>query len=253
MNLFDRIICQAMRLGARALAVGRVEMAATGLAHIPTDGPVLLVARHYHHLFDGVVLLVSMPRPIHILVTLDWAKISYARCLMTLATTIARWPVVLRSDALRDCANPGRGQRTAFPIADMKRYQRRALYDSVKLLAQDCMLVVFPEGYPNIDPHYTPKTRSEEFLPFKSGLAAIAAVTEKRLAARVPIVPIGFHYTKNKRWTVRLNIGEAVYLEDFVSRQLLVSYMEQRVAELSGLSAGGQPWTVDRTKIGPVA
>jgi hypothetical protein len=36
-------------------------------------------------------------------------------------------------------------------------------------------------------------------------------------------------------------------LEDFVSRQLLVSYMEQRVAELSGLSAGGQSWTVDRT------
>ena len=131
-----------------------------------------------------------MPRPIHILVTLDWAKNSYARCLMTLATTIARWPVVLRSDALRDCANPGRGQRTAFPIADMKRYQRRALYDSVKLLAQDCMLVVFPEGYPNIDPHYTPKTRSEEFLPFKSGFAAIAAAAEKRLAARVPIVPI---------------------------------------------------------------
>ena len=57
MNLFDRIICQAMRLGARALAVRHVEMAATGLAHIPTDGPVLLVGRHYHHLFDGVVLL----------------------------------------------------------------------------------------------------------------------------------------------------------------------------------------------------
>jgi len=44
-----------------------------------------------------------------------------------------------------------------------------------------------------------------------------------------------------------MNIGEAVHLEDFVSRQLLVSYMEQRVAELSGLSAGGQSWTVDRT------
>ena len=46
----------------------------TGLEHIPTDGPVLLIARHYHHLFDGVVLLLSVPRPIHILVTLDWVK-----------------------------------------------------------------------------------------------------------------------------------------------------------------------------------
>lgn len=239
-----------MRLGARALAAGRVKMTVTGLEHIPTDGPVLLVARHYHHLFDGVVLLLSVPRPIHILVTLDWAKKSYVRRLMTLATTMARWPVVLRSDALRACGNPGRGQRTAFSIADMKRYQHRALCDSVELLAQDCMLVVFPEGYPNIDPHYTPKTRPEAFLPFKSGFAAIAAAAEKRLGARVPLVPTGFRYTRNKRWTARLNIGEAVYLEGFVSRQLLVSYMEQRVAELSGLSAGGQPWTVDRTKIG---
>jgi putative membrane protein len=242
-----------MRFGARALAAGRVEMAVTGLEHIPTDGPVLLIARHYHHLFDGVVLLLSVPRPIHILVTLDWVKNIYARRLMTLATTMARWPVVLRNDALRACGTPGRGQRTAFSIADMKRYQHRALCDSVELLAKDCMLVVFPEAYPNIDPRYTPKTRPEEFLPFKSGFAAIAAAAEKRLGARVPIVPTGFRYTKNKRWTARLNIGEAVYLEDFVSRPLLVSCMEQRVAELSGLSAGGQPGTIDRTKIGPVA
>ena len=103
------------------------------------------------------------------------------------------------------------------------------------------VLVVFPEGYPNIDPHYTLKTRPEEFLPFKAGFATIAAAAEKRLGARVPIVPSGFRYTKNSRWTARLNIGEAVYLEDFVSRPLLVSYMEQRVAELSGLLAGGPP------------
>lgn len=242
MTLFDRITCQTMRLGARAIAAGRVEMAVTGLDYIPTDGPVLLVARHYHHLFDGVVLLVSMPRPIHILVTLDWAKNSYARRLMTLATTLARWPVVLRSDALRTCVNRDRTWRgKIFTAAAIRRYQHSALSDSVALLAEGRVLVVFPEGYPNIDLHYTPKTRPEEFLPFKAGFATIAAAAEKRLGARVPIVPSGFRYTKDSRWTARLNIGEAVYLEDFVSRQLLVSYMEQRVAELSGLLAGGQP------------
>jgi len=64
----------------------------------------------------------------------------------------------------------------------------------------------------------------------------------------VPIVPSGFRYTKNKRWTARLNIGEAVYLEDFLSRQLLLSYMEQRVPELSGLSTAGnhEQWFVQR-------
>ena len=123
----------------------------------------------------------------------------------------------------------------------IRRYQRCALSDSVALLAEGRVLVVFPEGYPNIDAHYTPKTRPEEFLSFKAGFATIAAAAEKRLGARVPMLPSGFRYTKNNRWTARLNIGEAIYLEDFVSRPLLVSYMEQRVAELSGLSAGGQP------------
>jgi putative membrane protein len=243
MTLFDRMAGQTMRLGARALAAGRVEMAATGLEYIPTDGPVLLVARHYHHLLDGVVLLVSIPRPVHILVTLDWAKNSYARRLITLATTMARWPVVRRNDALKTRVNredrTSRGTiRTATAI---KRYQRTALSDSAGLLAEGRVLVVFPEGYPNIDPHYTPKTRPEEVLPFKAGFATIAAAAEKRLGVKVPIVPGGFHYTKGSRWMARLNIGEAVYLEDFVSRPLLVNSMAQRVAELSGLLAGGQP------------
>ena len=153
MTLFGRRTCQAIRLGARALAAGRVEMAVTGLEHIPTDGPVLLVARHYHHFFDGVVLLVSIPRPIHILVTLDWAKNSYARRLVTLATTMVRWPVVLRSDAPRACVNRDRAWRgKVFIAAAIRRSQRSALSGSVALLTQGRVLVVFPEGYPNIDP-----------------------------------------------------------------------------------------------------
>ena len=233
MSLVDRIIYQAMRLGARALAARRLEMEVTGLKHIPAHGPVLLVARHYHHLFDGVVLLLSVPRPIHILVTLDWANGGHLRRLMELATTMARWPVVQRNDALPACGNPDPGQSTALTCVDIQHYQRTALRDSAALLAQGGLLVVFPEGYPNIDPDYTRKTKPEELLPFRTGFASIAAVAEKRLGAKVPMVPTGFHYTKDSRWTARLNIGEAVYLENFESRQLLVSYMEQRVAELS--------------------
>ena len=234
MSLFDRITCQAIRLGSQVLAARRIETSVTGLEHIPMDGPVLLVARHYHHLFDGVVLLLSLPRPIHILVTLDWATNNYARLLMTQATALASWPVVERSDCLRVCGKRERTCKRKILRASSRR-QRSALTDSVALLAQGRVLVVFPEGYPNIDPRYTPKTRPEEFLPFRTGFAAIAAAAEKRLDVRVPIVPSGLHYTKNNRWIVRLNIGQAVYLGDFVSRQLLVRYVEQRVVELSRL------------------
>jgi len=235
MTLSERILYPVVRLGARALAAERVNMAVTGLENIPADGPVLLVARHYHHLFDGVVLLASMPRPIHIMVSLDWVKHGYARRLMTRATTLARWPVVLRREALQSRVNRDRTWRgKIFTAAAIRRSQPRALDDSVALLAQGGVLVIFPEGYPNIDPHYTPKTRPAECLPFKAGFATIAAAAEKRLGVRVPIVPGGFLYTKDDRWTARLNIGPAVYLEDFVSRQLLVRHMERRVAELSG-------------------
>jgi 1-acyl-sn-glycerol-3-phosphate acyltransferase len=235
-HIFERATHQTMRLGACALAAGRLQLEVKGLPHIPKHGPVLLVVRHYHHLFDGVALLLSIPRPIHILMTLDWVRSGYVHQLMKLATTMARWPVVLRRDALRALDNSGRGQKNAFTNADIKRYQRRALRDSVELLRQERVLVLFPEGYPGIDPHYTPKTRPEEFLSFRSGFATIAAAAEKRLGARVPIVPSGLCYTKDSRWTAPLNIGEAFYLEDFASRQLLVRYTEQRVAELSGRS-----------------
>jgi 1-acyl-sn-glycerol-3-phosphate acyltransferase len=232
MSTMSRIASLATRLGARALAAGRVTIAVTGLEHIPAAGPVLLVARHYHYLFDGVVLLVSIPRPIHILVTLDWVKNGYARRLLRLATAMVRWPVVLRSDA---ASTRSTGHWPLIRAGAVRRYQRSALDDAVALLTEGRVLAVFPEGYPNIDRHYTPKTKPEEVLPFKAGFAAIAAAAERRLGSRVAIVPCGFGYTRNGSWTARLNIGRAVYLEDFGSRQLLVSYMEQRVAELSRL------------------
>ena len=236
----SRMASLATRLGARALAAaGRVAIAVTGLEHIPAAGPVLLVARHYHYVFDGVALLVSIPRPIHMLVTLDWVKNDYARRLLTSATAMVRWPVVLRSDAGRTHVTGEWGEKLIRAGA-VRRYQRSALDDSVALLTEGRVLVVFPEGYPNIDRHYTPKTKPEEVLPFKGGFAAIAATAERRLGSPISIVPCGFSYTRNGSWTARLNIGRAVYLEDFGSRQMLVRYMERRVAELSRLLAGGQ-------------
>jgi 1-acyl-sn-glycerol-3-phosphate acyltransferase len=239
MSPMSRMASLATRLGARALAAGRLAIAVTGLEHIPPAGPVLLVARHYHYLFDGVVLLVSIPRPIHMLLTLDWVKNGYARRLLTLATAMVRWPVVLRSDAGRARVTDAWGEKFIRAGA-VRRFQRSALDDSVALLAEGRAFVAFPEGYPNIDRHYTPKTKPEEVLPFKGGFAAIAAAAERRLGSRIPIVPCGLSYTRNVSWTARLNVGRAVYLEDFGSRQMLVRYMERRVVELSELLATGQ-------------
>jgi 1-acyl-sn-glycerol-3-phosphate acyltransferase len=49
-DIFERARHQTMRLVAYALAAGRLQLEVKGLPHIPKHGPVLLVARHYHHL-----------------------------------------------------------------------------------------------------------------------------------------------------------------------------------------------------------
>lgn len=231
------VIANAMRLIARALAAGRLQTTASGVEHVPREGPTLLVARHYHHLFDGLALYAAVPRQLHILVTLDWAKKTPVRFFMECATRLGRWPVILRSDALASDLNAGRSERRSlFSLTDAARYQRRAIRQSVELLVEGRVLAVFPEGYPNIDPTYTPKTKPDEFLPFKSGFAAIAAAAEKRLGKSIPIIPIGLHYTEAEPWIAHINFGVAIYTENFSSRDLLVKHLEQQVRILSGLS-----------------
>jgi putative membrane protein len=227
----------AMRLIAGMLAAGRLETIVTGIHHIPADGPVVLVARHYHHLFDGVALFRVVPRPMHIVVTLDWVRNRLVRRLMETATRLARWPVLLRADALESDTRGVRKQKdSVFRAADVKRYQRRTLRDCVELLAEGRILVFFPEGYPNIDPSYSPKTSATEFLPFKAGFAAVTRAAERKLGAAIPIIPAGLCYTRTERWIVRVNFGTPTYIEAFASRNLLLRYLESEVARLSGLA-----------------
>jgi hypothetical protein len=118
MSWFDRITYPGVRLFAQVIAANRLEMKVTGLAHVPEYGPAVLVARHYHHLFDGVALFLSIPRPIHILVTLDWTKSTHVRRLMKRATTLARRVAQRKSTpiliTIRKGVHSGMGTSTAI-------------------------------------------------------------------------------------------------------------------------------------------
>jgi putative membrane protein len=196
-----------------------------------------LVARHYHHLFDGVALHWAIARRIHLFVTVDWATDPFTRFFMEALIRAARWPAVLRADALkRGAQSMGLQSRSVFTAADLSRYQRRAVHDSIGLLREGRLLVIFPEGYPNIDPHYTPKIHAQQMLPFKSGFAAIAAAAERRLGASIPLVPVGIRYTVDAKWTAHVSFGDPLSAGDFVSRQTLVKKLEHDVAALSNLS-----------------
>jgi 1-acyl-sn-glycerol-3-phosphate acyltransferase len=223
-----------MKLVAHVLNGGQLEVKAQGLEHIPSHGPVLLVARHYHHLFDGVGLYQILPRELHILVTLDWASNRLVRRFMESTIRLARWPLVLRADAITPRSDGTRPQKhSVFTEKDVARYQRRALRDALDLLAEGRVLLIFPEAYPNIDPNFTPKKSLDVFLPFNGGFAVIAAAAEKRLRTPIPIIPVGLNYRVAKRWLAQVNFGSALYAGNFSTRKDLICAAEQEVQRLS--------------------
>ena len=230
-NISEKIKHKAMVLIARILATGHLTTIASGTEHIPNHGPVILAARHYHHLFDGVALYLAVPRPLHIIVAIDWAANPLVRGLVEWLDRLARWPVVLRPEAIR-------ANNSGFSNADVIRYRRTAFKNSVELLSDERVLVIFPEAYPNIDPHFTPKQSWREFLPFKEGFLTICRAAENRTRKPIPIVPVGLRYEEGKAMTAYISFGKPVIAGDFGSRTALLKEIEETVVQLSGGNDG---------------
>lgn len=230
----DYAVDRAMHVIARILTGNRLRTVAQGLEYLPPQGPGIIAARHYHHLFDGLAFFAAVERRFHIVVTLDWAQDRRTKFLMSALNSLARWPMVLREEAL---ASRPKGKRL-FASGDLRRYQLAALRQSLELLADNRLLVIFPEGFPNIDPVFTPKTQDEEFLPFKPGFAAIAESAERTLRRAVPIIPTGIRYQTGSTWRAQVSFGAPLYRRDFRARQDFIDAVAARVQQLSGLPAG---------------
>jgi putative membrane protein len=212
-----------LRAGSGMLARRNLDIEVEGLEHLPRRGPVIIASRHYHHLYDGVALLATVGRPLHILVGLDWVRNPAGKAAMTALCRVARWPVVLRRD--------GTG---AVGDADARRALRRATAESLDLLAGGQALLVFPEGYPNIDPGYTPKQGDDVFLPFQPGFARLATLAAAR-GMTVPIVPTGLQYARGERWRVSLRFGEPRVVNRRAEANAVIADVEGEVRRLSGL------------------
>ena len=232
-GLPEFIIDKSMRLIARYLAAGKLTTVARGTANLPAQGPALIVARHYHHLFDGLTFFTAVERRFHIVVTMDWVENRRTKFFMQSINRMARWPMLLRSDALE---RPENKQHCLFSARDVTRYQRQALRQAVELLIEGRILVVFPEGYPNIDPTYTPKTEPDQFLPFKPGFLNILRAAEARLGRKIPIIPTGLRYEPGKLWTGYLTFGNAFYRDETANRDELIERLATEVKKLSGLA-----------------
>jgi 1-acyl-sn-glycerol-3-phosphate acyltransferase len=230
-SLTSRLAWVSLRAACRA-AMRRVDLRVEGLEHVPVAGPAIIAARHYHHLYDGAALLAMAPRPLRIVVTLDWLENPIGQRVMREACRAAGWPIVPRSAVLDDQGiEQGR-------IPGAGRDLRAATRESVALLRAGRMLLVFPEGYPTIDPGYTPKTRDDEVLPFRPGFLRFAALAERDGRTRVPVIPAGLAYTRGERWRLTVRFGEPLCVDAAVELDEQAKTVGRRVRQLSGLAAG---------------
>ena len=203
-----------------------VDLHVEGADLVPRKGPAIIAARHFHHLYDGCAILATIPRPVHILVGLDWVRNPAGRIVMERACKAAAWPMIYRQDG----PSP-RDDREAT------RALRHAMGDSLDLFRAGHILLVFPEGYPNIDPGYTPKADEDAFLPFQPGVVRLATLAAAN-GIHVPIVPAGFAYERSDRWRATLRFGEPLTIENRAQAPAALYDLERRVIALSHPASG---------------
>lgn len=224
----QRISRFAIRCYARWLVRRDCTVTVSGLERLPRRGPVLLAARHVHHLYDATVLLTVLPRPLHFLVALDWARTPQQRWLLEQACRLAVWPGLLRADRLSS-------DSAAWQPCEVARYARRSLEEAAGLLAAGRVLVVFPEGSPAIDPEQ-PARALDSCLPFQPGFVSVARQAARALGRPVAVVPVGVGYRgAGRRWQVRVSLAPPVMVGAQADRAAVTRAVEGDVRRLSGL------------------
>ena len=228
MSLAADMPWRSMRLVFTRLLRWKAALTIEGVDHIPRRGPVIVAARHVHHAYDGAALLQAIDRPTSLVVTLDWLPPGRRRVALAALCRAARWPAVIRSEQFA----PHSGKRDPEAI----RRLRAALDESVRVLDDGRVLVVFPEGYPNVDPNGSPKEGLDEMLPFREGYLHIAKRFERKTGKAATIVPAGFAYQRDP-WRIHLAFGEPLTLSQTDDLAAVNRTIEADVRRLSGLFA----------------
>lgn len=199
----------------------------SGLEHMPEVGPVVLAAGHVHHLYDGCTVMATVARPLHLMAALDWARPGLPRRALAAACAAARWPAVIRPESVLFNPLGGLNQAERWPRL------RQAAHLAVELLARGRALLIFPEGYPQVDPRPTPRLSHDSPLPFHPGFAHIAWRAGRRLGRSVPIVPVGIRYEGSAPMHVQIQLGAPMTLASRDALPELVEAISYRVLDLS--------------------
>lgn len=205
-----RALRATARLGARRL---RLHLSSTW--SLPPEGPALIAARHAHHLYDGVALLAALPRFPVILVGLDWAGVGVRRAMMEVLCALVGWPVIDR---------PTDGRRV--------KGLRTGLESAVEALVEGEVVVVFPEGYPQVDPHRREPTVHPSST--RRGTIWIARRAAERLGRPVPVLPLGIVYREEGASPiVALRFGTELGVTGESDDRALIREVETAIRQLS--------------------
>lgn len=226
----ESIAFKTIETGAGLIAGRNLDVQVDGLDNVPQDGPVILAARHFHHLYDGCALITTSGRRPRILVALDWVSNRPLRNVMEFACGMVRWPVIVRDDGLSN-----QPARSAYDQREVRRYLRQATREVVDLLRAGECVVIFPEAYPNVDPSYTPKQDGAQFLPFRPGFVRLAQIAVRAGVEELPVVPVGFsyHQATNGKWQVAIRYGAPAIVRADSNPDEIASLIEDRVRWLS--------------------
>jgi putative membrane protein len=221
-----RLVDEFLRWGARTLLRGwRVSV--EGLEHLPAAGPVILAARHEHHLYDACALLTVSPRPLRFLVALDWTRSGLQRRVMEALCRLAGWPIILRPQRFELPKPP-----VAYRKKEVPQYLMSGLREAIARAAGSEALVVFPEGFPSIDPHI-PAARAYLGSTFYPGAVWIARYAARRSGRAVPIVPVGLRYGGPGEHSLTVRFGRPILVSEVADLPRLLAAIEAEVAALS--------------------
>ncbi|MCC5452439.1 MFS transporter [Rheinheimera sp. UJ51] len=196
----------ALRFVIYLLSHTLYRVKASGLEHIPTEGPVVLVANHVSYV-DALLIAGAVRRPVRFVMDQGIFKIPVANLLFRAAKTI--------------------------PICS--KHKDEAVYEAAfsaiaRELAEGNVICIFPEGH---------LTKDGEIDRFRPGIERIIA------ESAVPVVPMalqglwgsffshhgkGAFKIKGRFWSrVKLHVGPSVAAE-----QVSAAGLEQQVRQLRG-------------------
>lgn len=194
--------------------------------NIPKQGPVIIAARHFDGDNDPAVIYNLIDRPFYPIAATDYWSNHEVKFFSWLFNKLGAFQVH-RQDAIHNLHRKDSGLKD---LELLKLCKER--------LELNQAILIFPEAWPIIDSHYTPRDTEKELKEnqisdLREGIFILAKLFYRKNKIHVPIIPVGIYYYNIERQKhVIARVGEAMFIEnDDVSSFL--KKIKNKIKELS--------------------